>query len=150
MTTARKAPARKATKKTPAKAEPSPIEQRVTAFDALRERARGSRLNVATPVATQAPFALGPEDGFDPPLIIEWPASLPKRVALELTSRHGQVVGFMQNLLPEQDFVRVIAMLAPYPDADRLLIGLYLQILEHFFGPGAGDVPGGTPASSTP
>lgn len=151
MTTARKAPAKKATKRPSSKqAEPTTLEQRVDAFEALRNRARGSALNVATPVASQEPFVLGPEDGFDPPLIIEWPASLPQRVALEVTSRHGQVVGFMQNLLPDRDFIRVIAMFAPFPDADRLLVGLYLQILEHFFGPGAGDVPGGTPASSTP
>jgi hypothetical protein len=152
LTTARKTPAKKtpAKKTKPAAAEPTVTEQRVAAFEALRDRARGSRLNVATPVATQLPLALGPEDGFDPPLVIEWPTNLATRVTLELTSRHGQVVGFLQNLLPERDFLRVIAVFTPLPDADRVLVGFYLHILEHFFGPGAGDVPGGTPASSTP
>lgn len=150
MTTTRKAPAKKATPKKatqPAAAESTVTEQRVAAFEALRDRARGSRLNVATPVATQAPLALGPEEGFEPPLIIEWPSNLAQRVALEVTSRYGQVVGFLQNLLPEQDFMRVIAVFSQFDDADRVLVGFYLEIMEHFFGPGAGDVPGGTPTS---
>ncbi|MBF6328731.1 hypothetical protein [Nocardia transvalensis] len=141
--TPKKAVPRKAAGKAP---EPNPVAEKIAAFDALRDRARGSTLQVLTP-ASDDPFRLGPEDGFDPPLVVEWPQDLPTKIGLEATARVGNIVPFLQLLLGDRDLMRVVAAFSRFADGERLLVGLYLRIMEHFFGPGAGDVPGGTPAS---
>lgn len=146
---ARKAPARKAPAKRTPPRPATKTEDNIAAFDALRARARGSSLQVLTP-AGGGPFILGPEEGFDPPLVVEWPQDLPRKIALEVAARNSNVVPFLQILLDEYQFAKVVAVLSQADDGDRLIIGVYLRIMEHFFGPGAGDVPGGTPASSTP
>ncbi|WP_280317300.1 hypothetical protein [Nocardia wallacei] len=146
----KKRAARKAAepKKQPAApvADPNPIAERIATFDALRDRARNSALQVLTPDLAK-PFTLGPESGFDPPLVVEWPTDVGSKVGLDTAARHGNIVPFMQLLLGDETLMRVVAKFQPFADGDRLMVGLYLQIMEHFFGPGAGDVPGGTPAS---
>lgn len=136
MTTQRKPPARKtAPRKT--------VEEKITAFDELRARAGGRELGNAPVVA---PFEI---PGFTPPLIIQWPTSLADKVTLDVTDRNGDIVGFLYTLLGAERLSLVLAAFNGEPDAERLLVGLQLRIRDHFLGAGAGDVPGGTPASST-
>ncbi|MEV4155410.1 hypothetical protein AB0J48_20505 [Nocardia salmonicida] len=136
MTTQRRAPARKvAPRKT--------VEQKITAFDELRARAGDRGLGNAPNVK---PFEI---PGFQPPLIVQWPTSLGDKVTLDVTDRNGDIVGFLYTLLGGERLALVLAAFNGQPDADRLLVGLQLRIRDHFLGAGAGDVPGGSPASST-
>jgi hypothetical protein len=119
------------------------VEQKIAAFDELRARAGGRGLGDAPNVE---PFEIA---GFQPPLIVQWPTSLGDKVTLDLTDRNGDIVGFMYTLLGGERLALVLAAFNGQPDADRLLVGLQLKIRDHFLGKGAGDVPGGTRASST-
>lgn len=141
MTTQRRAPARKTA---PRKTAPrKTVEQKISAFDDLRARAGDRTLGVAPAVP---PFEIA---GFNPPLIIEWPESLAEKVTLDVCERQGDIVGFLFALLGSQRLALVLAAFNSEPDPERLLIGLQIKIRDHFLGRGAGDVPGGTPASST-
>ncbi|PKV80914.1 hypothetical protein [Nocardia fluminea] len=137
MTTQRKAPVRKAL------APRKTTEQKITAFDELRARAGDRRLGGPSNVA---PFEI---PGFQPPLIVQWPTSIVERVTLDITNRNADVPGFLYALLGGERLALVLAAVNGQPDPDRLLIGLQLRISDHFLGAGAGDVPGGSPASST-
>ena len=138
MTTTRKAPA----KRTPAR---KPVDQKIEAFEALRARAAGtSKLGANVNVA---PLTLGPADGFDPPIVVRWPSALSDKIGLDIASRRGDAIGFLHTLLGERDFVRVIAAFENEPDNELLLVGLQLRLTDHFLGRGAGEVPGGSPAS---
>lgn len=134
-TTARKAPAKKA--------QPRPAAEKIAAFDELRARAGGASL--AAVVAT--PFVLGPDRGFDPPLVAEFPTDLELKIELEIASRRDDTLGILNILLGNEGFLRAIRAFKTEPDGDRLLIGLKNLLADHFLGRGAGDVPGGTPAS---
>ncbi|MFI2561514.1 hypothetical protein [Nocardia farcinica] len=130
-------------RRAPAKSRPATTEEKITAFDELRARAGGRR----AAAITAPPYVLGKDMGFDPPIEIAFPEGIGNRVALELAARRGDVTGFLTALIPDDNLVRILAALQRQPDGDRLLIGLQLKLVDHFFGPGAGDVPGGTPAS---
>ncbi|MGS2805330.1 hypothetical protein [Nocardia sp. MW-W600-9] len=118
------------------------IEQKVVAFEELRARAGGRQLTQVEVPPYEVP-------GFDPPLIVRWPDSVAGQVALDIAARSSDVSGFLFAALGYQDLARVLAAFNPLPDASSLLYGLFLSIQDHFLGQGAGDVPGGTPASST-
>lgn len=139
---ARKAPAR-APRKAPAKT----AEQKIAAFDALRQRAAAAHTNMLTPSHTSEPLTLGKEEGFDPPLVARFPSNLADKVALDVAARGGHVVLALQILLGDLGLMRAVAALSSEADSEALLIGLHFRIMEHFLGPGATDVPGGTPAS---
>lgn len=140
MTTPRKTPARKASPRT---AQPKTVAAKVSAFAALRARAGDRELGVR---AATTPYEI---PGFEPPITVTWPTLLSEEVALEIASRNGDVIGYLHTLLGDVDFVRVLARFEQEPDGKKLLVGLQLAISDHFLGRGAGDVPGGTPASST-
>lgn len=138
MTTTRKPPARRTTPR-------KPVAEKIDAFEALRARAAGApkpgaKVNVA-------PLTLGPAEGFDPPIVVRWPSALSEKIGLDVASRRGDAVGFLSTLLGDHNFVRVVAAFENEPDNEMLLVGLQLRLTDHFLGRGAGEAPGGTPAS---
>ncbi|MEU3011055.1 hypothetical protein [Nocardia asteroides] len=137
MPTTRKPAVKRAPRKTTA--------QKVSAFEGLRRRAGDNSLAVPE----YQPITLGADMGFDPPLVVTYPELLSDRVALDVASRRDDTIGFLFQLLGERGFARVLLAFDGQPDGERLLVGLQLYLLDHFLGRGAGDVPGGTPASST-
>ncbi|RBO87024.1 hypothetical protein [Nocardia puris] len=139
-TPARKAPAKKTAAPKPADAAAA---ARNAAFESLRQRAAG----IEFVEANIEPYVLGPDMGFDPPIVIKWPENDAVRWSLELAARRGDAVAFIGALVSDPDMLRIIAATYDQPDAKRILYGLYLRLQDHFFGAGAGDVPGGTPAS---
>lgn len=138
MTTTRK-PAAKRT--TPRKT----VEQKVDAFEALRARAAGTPKLGSN--VNREPLTLGPAEGFDPSIVVRWPSALSDKIGLDVASRRGDAIGFLHTLLGDLDFVRVVAAFENEPDNEMLLVGLQLRLTDHFLGRGAGEAPGGTPAS---
>lgn len=136
MTTQRKPPAKKT-------AKAKTVAEKISAFDDLRARAGDRTLGQAPAVE---PFEI---PGFTPPLVIRWPSSLAEKVTLDVCERQGDIVGFLYTLLGGERLALVLAAFNNEPDPERLLVGLQHAIRDHFLGRGAGDVPGGTPASST-
>lgn len=138
MTTTRKAPAKRA-------APRKTVEQKISAFEGLRKRAGTNGLTIPE----YKPLTLGPDMGFDPPLVVTYPDKLSEKIALDVAARRDDTIGFLHSLLGDLGFARVLAAFDGEPDGERLLVGLQLHLLDHFLGRGAGDVPGGSPASST-
>ncbi len=129
-------------------AKPKTPQDKVASFDALRQRARASGLPTSlAPAHTSEPLTLGKEDGFDPPLVARFPSRLTDKVSLDMAYRGGHVPLALQILLGDAGLLRAVAALGSEPDGEALLIALHARILEHFLGPGAADVSGGTPAS---
>lgn len=135
-TAPRKAAPRKAARP---KAAPSPHRAEIEAFEEFRDRARRSGLSLVT----REPFAV---PGFDPPVHAHWPKSLAAREEFDQAVRHLNVFSALRITLGD-DYARVLAAFDALDDGETLLIGLYMRIIDHFNGPGASDVPGGSPAS---
>lgn len=133
------APRKAAARKVAAPAPPAHGEQ-IEAFEGLRARARASGLTLISP---SEPFEV---PGFDPPVYARWPKSLIVREELYEATRHLSVFAALRIVLGD-DYPRVLAAFDALPDGDELLVGAYMRMLDHFQGPGAADVPGGTPAS---
>ncbi|MGV9818424.1 hypothetical protein [Nocardia xishanensis] len=138
------APRKTAPRKAPKKAAPKTVPEKIAAFDELRAIAGDSKL--VAPVT--APYELGPEFGFDPPVIARFPADLEGKIALDVASRNGDSIGILRVLLGEVGLLRVVRAFTGEDDGDRLLIGLQMRLTNHFLGRGVTEV-GGTPASST-
>lgn len=116
--------------------------EKVQDFEFLRQRANGFELFTGQ----REPYVLGPEHGFDPPLVAKFPERLSQQVELDVASRRGDTVAILHILLGDQ-LLPVVRKFEAFGDAERLLGGLMLRIMDHFLGDGAGDVPGGSPAS---
>ncbi len=136
--TARKAPAKKVAPKT--------VEARVFQFEEFRDRASTVPRATRKPAAEIKPYVLGRDQGFDPPITVQFPKDLTGRVRVDQLSRQNDIFGLLQVLMGGQ-FMRVVQTFDQFDDGEELLIGLAYRILDHFYGQGAGDVPGGTPAS---
>ncbi|WP_280471008.1 hypothetical protein [Nocardia cyriacigeorgica] len=164
MTTARKTTAAKKTptKRVPAKrapvksadaAAPDRVSddraKQISAFEALRDRAAKIEDGILTPPTRRPVVVLGPEEGFDPPIIATPPTSLTQRTVLDMVSRNFDVLGILNVLIGPQELLRVAGMFEQQGDGNKLMAGLALMVLDKVYGRGAGDVAGGTPASST-
>lgn len=133
---ARKSAPRKTTaRKPPAKAKNASV------FDELRERARSAGY---TQAKTRGPFILPLPDR--EPLEIPWP-KLSQRLELAEAGSSGNYVTALRVLLGEHFLTVIEAFEQQGDDSELLLAGLQVQMLEHFMGPGALDVPGGSRAS---
>lgn len=137
----RKAPAKKAA---PRKAEAT--EAKVFNFEQFRDRAATVPRGTRRAAQKMEPYVLGPDQGFDPPITVQFPTTLTGRVQVDQLSRRDDIYGLLQVLMGGQ-FMRVVATFDQFDDGEELLLGLAYKILDHFYGQGAGDVPGGTPAS---
>lgn len=143
----RRAPAKKTAPRKSPGPKPAPkartLEQKVDAFAKLRARAAG----VTVSKETRPPVEIGPEDGFDPPLIARWPSTIAEETVVFVAADMGQVGVVVQQLLGREQAMRVAAAFSQYPDGDDLYFALAKLLMEQFIGPGSGDVPGGTAAS---
>ncbi|MFC9892110.1 hypothetical protein ACFVMC_00310 [Nocardia sp. NPDC127579] len=137
----RKTPPRRTS---PKKAPPKTLPEKIAAFDELRAMAGDARL-VGT---VMEPYELGPELGFDPPVVARFPSDLEDKVALDIASRRGDTIGILAVLLGDAGLLRVLQAFKTEDDGDRLLIGLQMRLTNHFLGRGAAEA-GGTAASST-
>lgn len=135
-----------ATRKTPVKkAAPRTVEQKVANFDEFRRRASGFTFTTET-ASARPPYVLGPDKGFDPPVVVAFPEKLTGQVQLDQAIRREDYFGALGVLLGGQ-LMRVVGAFDRYDDGMALLTGLVLSIIDHFTGPGASDVPGGSAAS---
>lgn len=141
------APRKAAVKRAPAKKAAVRVEK-VDAFKGYWLRARGPK----TPRGHRPEaLVLGADKGFDPPVAIALPTLLEKIDDLDLALRHGNNLEVLRLMLGSE-YRRVFAMFDAYAseadvDPIDLLDLLSEEVQEHFFGPGATDVPGGSQAS---
>lgn len=148
--TARKVAAKKAA---PSKDPQASIPDRVEAFEAFSARARASGLKFTNQEALKRPpYVLGVDKGFNPPITISFPETLTGQVMLDQAVRREDSFGIL-GVLTGNNLLRITKTLDAYVkargegDAMLLLAGLSYEVLDHFIGPGASDVEGGTPAS---
>ena len=150
VVTARKVAAKKAT---PKKDPQESIPARVEAFEGFGARARASGLTFTNQEALKRPpYILGKDKGFDPPITISFPDTLTGQVMLDQAVRREDTFGIF-GVLTGNNLIRITRTFDAYVkargegDAMLLLAGLSYEALDHFIGPGAADVEGGTPAS---
>lgn len=139
---AKKAPAKAAPKRSPLEKVEANIEQ----FDDLRARARNLGVKKVEN-RDIAPYVLGPERGFDPPIEISFPTDLPSQIAFDQAARADDVFGMLGILTGKRNLMRIATEFDRFDDGMSLMAGLVYAVLDRFRGPGAGDVPGGTQAS---
>lgn len=136
-----RAPARKAAPAKAQVAEPvDKVADRIEMFEALRARAHGSQFELRGRVE---PLVM---NAFDPPVTATFPTTLEGRLELDSAARDMNLAVILRIFLGDQ-LIRVIRQLDQAGDSDALALGLVLRLLDHFNGVGAGDVPGGIPAS---
>lgn len=140
--TARKAPAMKAAVRTPQEK----VADNIAMYDEFRQRAKNLRITRGTDRKIE-PYVLGPEKGFDPPIHITFPTSLPDQIAFDQCARADDVFGMLGVLAGKRNLMRIAREFDQFDDGLVLMGGLVYKMLDHFQGAGAGDVPGGTPAS---
>ena len=130
-------------KKVPAKDAPADVTtaERISKFDALRARARSSPFEIRGAVE---PLVL---DAFDPPVIARNPDTLEAKLELDEATASMRFAAVLRIYLGGEQFVRVVREFDTFDDPEALLLGLVLQLFDHFNGPSAGDVPGGSQAS---
>lgn len=121
-----------------------PTVDRIGAFEDFRARAHASGRQMG--FKDIEPYVLGPERGFDPPVVVDYPTDLVALDAYEQAARSQNVLKMLEILLGE-DRLRVYAAFDRFPDKLNLLLGMALAIQDHFLGVGSSDVPGGTGAS---
>lgn len=129
-------------KKTPAAAAAvDKTAERIDKFEAMRARARSSPFEIRGHVE---PLVL---DAFDPPVTARYPASLEAKLELDEAAANMRIAAILRIYLGGEQFARVVRAFDKFDDPEALLLGLVLQLLDHFNGSGAGDVPGGSQAS---
>lgn len=134
-------------------------------FDGLRARALGLGFSGPTPVAIVPPYtavtAEQIDDGDPADIVFTMPTDLEQRMYVTrlftLMQRHIADRNHIEALanLPDmlvalsdgRTFTRLVRSIGREKDGDALLFALAVQVIEHFAGRGAADVPGGTPAS---
>lgn len=140
---ARNTPAKKA-----AESEDAARQQQIQVFEHLRQRASKSPFSASKVMAGKPePYVLGPDKGFDPPITVTQPTGLRNLEALDNAWRARDMFGILRVMMGSAQYERVVAMFDQYPDAWDLMVGLVMDITDHFQGAGASEVPGGTQAS---
>lgn len=113
----------------------------------LRQKAIDKGAVNGTPtVITDKPYILGEEYGFTPELHIPVP-NLESLIVFQTAAADGMNVWeITRALLGPNNAVRLIRVIDENFDvaaAEATLSGVLLDVMEHFFGPGAGEVRGG-------
>ena len=142
-----------AAKKTTAKDVPTQAEvaeQAAKNFAHLRSRAlqvTGQNSAVQMKKLNQDEYVLGPEDGFDPPIRVPRP-DLATIDIIDEASRTGDLFGTLRALMGKDNWRHFLAEISPAPNPEELVLGLSVDILEHFFGKDAlSSILGGSTAS---
>lgn len=105
-------------------------------FDEYRSRSTAGRKK-------RGDFILGTEEGFDPPVVVKTP-DLRGRRALFYAQRNNDPFAMVEAAFGVAQYNRIINALNEDDDADELLAELGKDVIKHFFGEGAGEVPGGS------
>lgn len=131
-------------------------------FRAYRARAKGK---IESNAVTVDAYTAGPEKGFDPPVVAVWPSGdMTKEIMLiqgmrsiqaasdgdeQISLLKADVAAILDvlQILFGKDFRRILDSFNQFDDKWSLLYGLVEDVMEHFFGLGAADVPGGSGAS---
>ncbi len=161
QTAARKAADEKAVAEQQLRDDAQRARDNLASFEDYRARAR-ARLGPTAEQKQIIPFVLGPDQGFEPPIVIAMPDATKDQLAIDELASNGkpvQALRLMFNGRPD-DFDRVLDTFDAQvkvlrADGDRittaeLIIALWLRVLDHFteqVGPGAVDVPGGSNGS---
>ena len=126
------------------KAAPRSADQKAEANVAMLEeyRDRAAKKNYAQRDRTTAPYLVR---GFEPPIEIPRP-DLKKQLIIDKLLRQNRINEAIE-LFTGQHYNRIVDAFAVFPDGDALLFGMFDEMVEHFNGRGANDVPGGSPAS---
>lgn len=153
-------PKKKAAKRTPQER----AEQNQDAFDNLRARAHKAGVRATGSAVTVEPYVIAAanlEDGNDDDVVFTVPTSLTERVELtrmisyvnrlQISKQAAEAMAVIPDILiaysSPQTLVRLLHAFDRLDDADELLFGLAINVIEHFAGSGAVDVPGGSNAS---
>lgn len=135
-------------KTTPRKTAAAAVPAEETQFEKFgRFRARASNLTVAaSPVDEIEPFVLGEDDGFDPPIAVQFPKDLEHQYLLDRALRAQDHFGVLEILMGGE-LRRVLRVFSAHEDGAQLLVGLVYTIMDHYLGRGGTDVPGGSQPS---
>lgn len=88
-------------------------------------------------------FTLGAEEGFDPPIVIKAPDLIHRR-ALFYAQRNNDPFAMVEAAFGVTNYNRIVNALNDEDEADGILAELGKDVVKHFFGEGAADVPGGS------
>ncbi|BAH52293.1 hypothetical protein [Rhodococcus opacus] len=129
-----------AEKKTPA--SKTSDEKKHGLFDELYDRAKGKGEK------RRADFILGEAEGFDPPIVITSP-DLFKRRLISVAQQKNDGFGVLEAAVGDPlSFGRILERLNEYgDDAPAMLGALGIKVIDHFFGRGASEAPGGSQES---
>ena len=159
--TPKKATAKKSAPKRTAQQRAEEHQER---FDALRARANGLGLQSSFAPPSTAPYVITAAeigDGINQDIEFQRPTDLQGRINLtRMISTLGRFIRDKQldealAMFPDLLVAlsngavldRILRALSAEDDGDALLLALAVNVMEHFSGKGAVDVPGGTTAS---
>lgn len=115
-------------------------------FGILRDKAIAKGLASDTPtIVSDDDYVLGEDLGFDPEIRIEAP-SLESLIVFQETLNSENSLAISQALLGIENTTAIVRSLDErfgVNDAEHFFVGIVLDVVEHFFGDGAGDVAGG-------
>ncbi|WP_072814276.1 hypothetical protein [Rhodococcus zopfii] len=132
-------------KSTARKAAPRAKESSFETFSRFRARAANLSFTFDNSEVIE-PFVLGPDDGFAPPVVVQFPDDLENQYVLDRCLRNNDFFGALEVLM-RGDLRRVLQAFSAAEDGHRLLAGLVYSIMDHFLGRGGADVPGGSQPS---
>lgn len=120
------------------------VPERIAQFEKYRERAIKTGGDTAPKIVTDAPFRLDSEQGFNPPLEVSKP-SFAVRMSLNDAIQKGDQARAV-SLIFGQQTTRVLLTIDTYERktgeygiGDKILSGMLMDYLEHFYGKGAFD-----------
>lgn len=119
-------------------AKKASVAKKIASFEEFRERAlKATRSPNAPSIVTDEPFVLGPEDGFDPPVVIEKP-NFTLRFNLSEAMNNGDVSKVLRLVLMN-DINRVFHVIDEYEretgvSGDEIITGIVISYFEHFYG----------------
>lgn len=120
--------------------------QKAAKYATLRQKAidRGATNGKPT-VVTNEPYVLGAEYGFEPEISIPVP-NLETLIVFQNAAEGNNVWEITRSIMGPSNAVRIIRALDEnfeVDEAEQVMSGILLDMLDHFFGPGAGEVRGG-------
>lgn len=128
-----------AAKKTTAKTAPTQAEVAEHAaknFAHLRSRAlqvTGPGSVVQLKQLNQNEYVLDADQGFDPPIRVPRP-SLATIDIIDEATQNGDVFGALRALMGKDQWRYFLTAISPQPNPEELVLGLSVDIIEHFFG----------------
>ena len=121
-------------------------EKAIENFAKLREKALKKNLISNTPtIVSDEDYVIGDNFDIEPEIHIKAP-SLESLIVFQENVNTGNALAISQALLgvrETRDLVRALDKKFGVNDAEANFVSIVLDVIEHFFGEGAGDVDGG-------